>query len=144
MNPGLKNTLRPDKSQVFHQEQTDGLGLSFAVTVWFPTGQQPGFQKHFSISDWRECGIAWTLMPLMNSEHGSRWKSTDHFSMLPYGWIPNDGADFFTLFILNLKGRWLKLCDQAEVHLSELVSPTPLSTFQFCLTSLTSLYNLAS
>jgi len=47
------------------------------------------------------------------------WESIGHFSMLPYGWIPDDGVDFFTQFMLYLKGRWLELCDFAEEHLTE-------------------------
>ncbi|KAF2181531.1 hypothetical protein K469DRAFT_589019 [Zopfia rhizophila CBS 207.26] len=58
-------------------------------------------------------------MPLPNPKDGPRWKSIDHFSMLPYGWIPDDSIDFFTQFIRNLKRRWLKLCDLAEEHISK-------------------------
>lgn len=61
-------------------------------------------------------------MPLTNSDDRPRWESIDHFSMLPYSWIPDDGVDFFTQFIVYLKGRWLKLCDLAEEHLTQRVS----------------------
>jgi hypothetical protein len=33
--------------------------------------------------------------------------------MMPFGWIPKDGVEFFGQFILYLKERWLKLCDLA-------------------------------
>lgn len=59
---------------------------------------------------------------LAKPKNGSYWKSIDHFSMLPYGWIPDNSADFFTQFILNLKDRWLRLCSLAEEHLSKRVS----------------------
>jgi hypothetical protein len=71
--------------------------------------------------DWGKFKIAWTIIPPANPNHES-WKSIDHFSMLPYGWIPSDGIDFFMQFILYLKERWLKLCYQAMEHLNECVS----------------------
>ena len=39
--------------------------------------------------------------------------------MLPYGWIPEDGAEFSRQFIDNLKLIWLQLCDSTKEHLSE-------------------------
>jgi hypothetical protein len=53
---------------------------------------------------------------------GLCWKSMDHFSTLSYGWIPNNGADFFALFVQTLKEKWLMLCGLAEEHLSKRVS----------------------
>jgi hypothetical protein len=114
--------LQYDRSQIFHQEQTNGPGVSFAVAAWFPTAHDLGNQQQFNISTWGECGIAWTMMPLTKSDDRACWKSIDHFSMLPYSWIPDDGIDFFTQFIVYLKGRWLKLCDLAEEHLTQRVS----------------------
>lgn len=49
-------------------------------------------------------------------------KSITYFSVLPYGWIPDDGVDFFTQFIFHLKGRWLKLYNLSEEHLAMYVS----------------------
>ncbi|KAF2188018.1 hypothetical protein K469DRAFT_567803, partial [Zopfia rhizophila CBS 207.26] len=69
--------------------------------------------------DWGKCGITWTMVSSANPNKESSWRSTDHFSMLPYGWIPEDGVDFFTQFILHLKDRWLKLCNLAEEHLTD-------------------------
>jgi hypothetical protein len=42
--------------------------------------------------------------------------------MMPFGWIPDDGVDFFKQFILYLKERWLRLCDLAKDHLAARVS----------------------
>jgi hypothetical protein len=71
--------------------------------------------------DWGKCRIGWTIIPPANPDD-EPWKSIDHFSMLPYGWIPKDGIEFFMQFILYLKERWLKLCQRAEEHLTECVS----------------------
>ncbi len=44
--------------------------------------------------------------------------------MLPYGWIPEDGAEFSQQFIDNLKLIWLQLCDSTKEHLStKLLTP---------------------
>ncbi|KAF1936893.1 hypothetical protein EJ02DRAFT_386559, partial [Clathrospora elynae] len=43
----------------------------------------------------------------------------DHFSMLPSGWIPKDGLDFFSHFLQTLKNRWLQVCDLADHHLTD-------------------------
>lgn len=50
------------------------------------------------------------------------WKSLDHFSMMPFGWIPDDGVEFFKQFIPYLEERWLRLCDLAKDHLAARVS----------------------
>jgi hypothetical protein len=108
--------------QIFHKEQTNGPGISFSVAAWFPARQGLESQKQFKMPNWGESRITWTMMPPANPSSRSTWKSRDHFSTLPYGWIPDDGVDFFTQFILCLKERWLKLCDLAEKHLSDRVS----------------------
>jgi hypothetical protein len=114
--------LQHDRSRIFHQEQTSGICVNISVAIWFPTGQGPGNQEQFNISNWGECRIAWTMKPLASSSGRPCWESIDHFSTLPYGWIPDDGVDFFTQFILYLKERWLKLCDLTEDHLTKCVS----------------------
>ncbi|KAH7169494.1 hypothetical protein DER46DRAFT_502314 [Fusarium sp. MPI-SDFR-AT-0072] len=50
-------------------------------------------------------------MSLATPNGGSSWKSINHFSMLPCGWIPNSGLEFFALFITELEKRWFSLCD---------------------------------
>jgi len=61
----------------------------------------------------------------MRAESVSCWRSIDHFSTLPYGWIPANGADFFALFMQYLKEKWLVICGEAEEHLSKRVSRSP-------------------
>ncbi|PVH92104.1 hypothetical protein DM02DRAFT_544386 [Periconia macrospinosa] len=41
----------------------------------------------------------------------------EYCSTLPYGWIPENGTDFFALFMKFLKEKWLETCKQAEEHL---------------------------
>ncbi|KAK4119368.1 hypothetical protein N657DRAFT_554230, partial [Parathielavia appendiculata] len=41
-----------------------------------------------------------------------------HFSMLPNGWIPDDGVDFFKQFICHLRERWYTECDLVEKDLT--------------------------
>jgi hypothetical protein len=48
--------------------------------------------------------------------------SKDHFSMLPSGWIPRDGLDFFAQFLRHLQKKWLDVCDLGEQHLTDCVS----------------------
>lgn len=61
-------------------------------------------------------------MPPMDPNDKSPWKSINHFSALPYGWIPDDSVEFFTQFIFNLERRWLDSCDLAKEHLATCVS----------------------
>ncbi len=56
-----------------------------------------------------------------NPSDGS-WKSINHFSMLPHGWMPDDGVDFFKQFVLCLKDAWFTECNLAEEDLTTQVS----------------------
>lgn len=114
--------LKEQPNKILHQEERTDHGANFSVSLWFFVERDPS-QRHFNLPDWGKCKIAWTIIPPGNPNHES-WKSIDHFSMLPYGWIPKDGIDFFMQFILYLKEGWLKLCHQAEEYLSECVSLT--------------------
>jgi hypothetical protein len=115
-----KEHLRPNELQITHKEDSSGQGVSFCVSISFPA-EQDAFPGRFKMPEWGEFRIAWTIIPPA-SANNMPWKSIDHYSMLPYGWIPNDGIDFFIQFILYLKERWLKLCDLGEKHLNESVS----------------------
>lgn len=121
-----------DESKIFHQEQNNSSRVDFCAAGLYPIEQDSETHKHFNIK-WDECGIAWTMMPLTTSESGPRWKSIYHFSMLPYGWIPGNGVDFFGQFVRNLGGRWLKLCDSADEHLSRRVSKSQLTDSLACI-----------
>ncbi len=121
--PGSEDNLQRDKLQIFHKKQTDGLAISFSAAVWFSAIPIQENQKNFNIPDWGECRIAWTMGPSTDPNGRPSWNSIDHFSMMLYGWIPDDGFDLFTQFILYLKKeRWLKICDLAEEHLAKCVS----------------------
>lgn len=70
---------------------------------------------------WNKRAIAWTIIP--PKEPSDRpLKSTNHLSTLPYGWIPDDGVDFFKQFIMCLKDRWDVECDLVEGDLAKRVS----------------------
>ncbi|EWZ48991.1 hypothetical protein FOZG_04455 [Fusarium oxysporum Fo47] len=62
-------------------------------------------------------GISWTMMPPAISNGESSWKSIAHLSVLPYGWMPDNGIEFFALFIAELERRWSALCDDTKSYL---------------------------
>jgi hypothetical protein len=77
-----KEQLRPNQLQIFQEEETSGRGIKFSVSLWFPA-EQDASQRRFTMPDWGECRIAWTIMPPGNL-NDEPWKSIDYFSMLPY------------------------------------------------------------
>ena len=87
------------------------------VGVSYPTSPD---REYFRIS-WDLCVIAWTIIPPAKPNDGLNYKSVAHFSMLPNGWIPEDGHDFFQQFMIYLRKKWLDLCDTAEEHLTRQV-----------------------
>lgn len=112
-------------SQIFHRMQAHATHVRIHVGAHFPSGR-PGrdgeTQKQFgTLWHWTYCSIAWTMTPPASRKDGRHWKSIDHFSLLPYGWIPDDGADFLLQFILYMKERWLALGTLAEAHLGQRV-----------------------
>ncbi|KAK3293059.1 uncharacterized protein B0H64DRAFT_205258 [Chaetomium fimeti] len=71
--------------------------------------------------------IRWTVVESPNSGEGLRtggsrtgqsWKSVTHFSTLRNGGMPDDGVDFFKQFLEDLKAEWLRICADADDHLS--------------------------
>ncbi|KZL71446.1 ankyrin repeat protein [Colletotrichum tofieldiae] len=119
----LKNAAYPkgitvNKTQIFCQEQIDDSDARISVAVWAPSEDVLEDRICLDFSDWAEYGIAWTMTAPKKHNNSSRWKTRDHFSMLPNGWIPDDGIDFFYQFIAELTIRWSKLCNSAEGHLS--------------------------
>lgn len=46
------------------------------------------------------------------------FRSEDFRSTIDIGWIPENGVDFFTLFIVDLHKKWRVLFDEANSHLS--------------------------
>lgn len=41
---------------------------------------------------------------------------------MEYGWVPNHGVDFVTMFIRDLENKWKEIFRVAEIHLKEIVS----------------------
>jgi hypothetical protein len=111
--PGWKSDVTlGEKQMVCDFEEHDGHGTCFYVAAKFP-GRQ---------NRWITRAIAWTMIQPTNGSNGP-WESRNHFSMLPYGWIPDDGVDFFKQFVRCLKDMWCEECDSAEKVLAERVSP---------------------
>ncbi|KAG5664912.1 hypothetical protein KAF25_008646 [Fusarium avenaceum] len=112
---GLRHILQRSNRHVYSVKaltELDNLVL-VAVAVWVP---HPDLFRQKS--GWDECGIAWTTHN--NIEGGGfAQKTKDHFSMLPDGWIPENGIEFFQQLIVHLTARWSDLCNSAEEHLSE-------------------------
>jgi hypothetical protein len=89
----------------------------------FPKRQQGAHGELPSTSLWSEQAIAWRMLPPKPTD-GTCWRPTDYSSTLPSGWMPNDGEDFFALFIDELKERWLEFCSTGQERLSQRVSIT--------------------
>jgi hypothetical protein len=113
--------LEPYRLEISSQYY-DGQYDRIYVAIQFPAEPDLQGQKHAEVSYWDTSRIAWTMMTYSNPNGDRYWKSINHFSMMPYGWIPDDGLDFFKQFLLYLKERWSNLCDLAEDHLTVRVS----------------------
>ncbi|KAH6848201.1 hypothetical protein B0I37DRAFT_376943 [Chaetomium sp. MPI-CAGE-AT-0009] len=107
--------IRPPKQpETLYERYPHGAGFSFAFASWFPSVGDPGVHKDLTV-DWKICLITWTMTL---TQRGSSWQSIDHFSLLSYGWIPDDGADFIKQFIDHLLSKWLELLNGVEEHLT--------------------------
>lgn len=53
-----------------------------------------------------------------NADSKPVFRSEDFRSTIDIGWIPENGVDFFTLFIVDLHKKWRALFDEADSHLS--------------------------
>jgi hypothetical protein len=112
--PGWGKVLELRRGELHHsQEPINGSGICFCVAVSFPAKSK---EKH-----WVERAIAWTMIPPKSSTSRTS-KSINHLSTLPYGWIPDNGVDFFKQFILCLKDRWFVECDLMDGDLAKRVS----------------------
>jgi hypothetical protein len=103
--------------KTWHERHNDIMDIYY-VKAWFSTEQGIGTKI---VKDW-ECYIGWTVLQRKNKDGKQCWKTVDHFSMLPHGWIPENGVDFFHNFLLHLKDTWQGLCDRAHECLFDLVS----------------------
>lgn len=73
-------------------------------------------------SQWNRCEILWTKTKLPPTDgEPSKTEPIEFYSMLPYGWVPSDGAELFGLFLDHLKDRWLGICNMARQCLSDRV-----------------------
>ncbi|KAJ2986733.1 hypothetical protein NUW58_g4888 [Xylaria curta] len=109
--------LEPNKLQTYCHDWDGGRGVDVSVSLWFPYEQHPS-SKHFSMPEGVKCRIAWKIIR-PTDPNNEPWRPIAYFSMLPNGWIPNDGLDFFKQFLFHLCGIWLELCQQADKHLTE-------------------------
>lgn len=79
----------------------------------------------------QKCEISWTMRKRcigldaqsdpgkgVNEDLKPIFRSEDFRSTLSIGWIPENGVDFFTLFIIDLHKKWRVLLEQADIHLS--------------------------
>ncbi|KAF2824303.1 ankyrin [Ophiobolus disseminans] len=113
-----KVVLERNRSDIFHKFKIcKDYDVVFVVGS-FPKQLQVADQELSPASLWTECAIAWKMLLPSNSTDKTCWKSTDHFSTLPYGWIPDDGAEFFALFVCRLKENWLEFCATGQERLS--------------------------
>lgn len=94
--------------------------MGISVIGSFPTEQKERYQEQSAELHWDKCAIAWTMV--RSSKAQATWESMDHFSMLHHCWLPDDGANFFALFVRQLKNKWLMFCTSAEERLSQRVS----------------------
>ncbi|KAF2968612.1 hypothetical protein GQX73_g4996 [Xylaria multiplex] len=107
----------PNKLQTLLAPDTNGRYVDIIVSLWFPVELQLG-QHNSNPLDRSKWSIAWRIIRSTNPNILPP-RSPVYFSMLPYGWIPNDGVDFFKQFIEHLRGLWLDLCQRAEKDLSQ-------------------------
>ena len=106
--------MKPNELQISSHDEGIDQGMSFSLSLLFPAELEI-FQER------AELRIAWTIVAPA-APNNQPWASIDHYSLLPYGWIPNDGIEFFMQFMLCLKGRWLELCESGEKTLDQSVS----------------------
>ncbi|KAH7200630.1 ankyrin repeat-containing domain protein [Fusarium oxysporum] len=105
----LKNVAA--KLEISHDESPQG--VRYFVTASLPISIAFYDGKNSSLP----IGISWTMMPPAIPNGESSWKSITHLSVLPYGWIPDNGIEFFALFMAELEKRWSALCDETKTYL---------------------------
>lgn len=93
-----------------------------ALAIQFPAEQNLKQKEVDEKQYWKNCRVSWTMVFISNSNSNRNWMSVQHFSIMPYGELPDTGVDFFKQFMGYITKRWLKLCELAEDHLSILVS----------------------
>jgi hypothetical protein len=104
---------------------TSNGSINFSVALWFPAGQDDIDGKHFKLPDWGPLRITWTITVPSVWDDESACRSTDHFSMLPIGDLPEDGLEFFAQFLEHFKKVWIAVGNLAEQHLIDCVCERP-------------------
>lgn len=66
--------------------------------------------------------ISWVMRKTESGDQRSIFRSMNFRSSFGYGWIPDHGVDFFTLFIQDLAQKWRDIFKKAENHLKDTVS----------------------
>ncbi|KPM43802.1 hypothetical protein AK830_g2728 [Neonectria ditissima] len=89
--------------------------LSFRAGLHMPAEAVTSGQKQFTIPDLGDSRVIWTIVPALNE---TGWVTVEYFTTLQDSDIPEDGAEFFMQFVVELEATWLKLCGKAEDHLS--------------------------
>lgn len=74
--------------------------------------------------------ISWVMQKTESDDRRSIFRSMNFRSSFEYGWIPNHGVDFFTLFIQDLDSKWHDIFRRAENHLKDTVSVISTMYFQ--------------
>ena len=121
--------LHLDLPGLLHILQSYDQHMSVLLVGSYPMEPDSNIQGRSVTLQWRECAIAWTMVFSGTiSRDGNGWRSMDHFSTLPYGWIPRDGAEFFSLFIQHLRQSWLTFCISAEEHLLQRVRKSTINS----------------
>lgn len=109
----------------YHEKSNHGAAVYF-VDAWF-THRQDIDKSIWEdidveiIKDWK-CSIGWTVSQAKDDDGKPYWRTVEHFSALPYGWIPENGLDFFKAFLQDLQVYWKSICERAHSRLFELVS----------------------
>jgi hypothetical protein len=116
-------------SLITHDIRVRPTHIQIFLSASFPHSQHSTDSSAPLTTNWTNHGISWTLfVPPKHKDTGS-WVSIDHYSTLPYFWIPASAAAFFALFIRKLKEDWLALGAVAEERLSQHVRRSPLPKF---------------
>lgn len=116
----LKESSPPahDHGLKYNRGKPNDIADTYFVRAWFSARRDI---DHEIVKDWKY-SIGWTVLQSRDTDGKQCWKTVDHFSMLPHGWIPKNGVDFFQQFLLHLKDSWQGLCDRAHERLFKLVS----------------------
>lgn len=115
---------KPDRSKIVWSYKYNNSYHTIFIVGAFPARDEQIRKPSSSPVDWDGQAIAWHVLKPSRPKDRSCWKSTEHFSTLPYGWIPKKGADFFALFVRQLKAKWLDFGAAAQSRLSQYVSTT--------------------